>query len=393
MSISIKKSFHILLISLLLVCAPSLLWSQENKPEDNAAKDGAQDNSDDSKADGESVPQKPHRLRGDLPRPRSPANESNEMEVLAQYFPEEAQLWLETDQGRFLSFWQQKRSAESKGALLIIHAEGEHPAWPKIHQPLHDSLPDHGWSTLAISIPPPKKEPTPKRSFPVKTKPVIKMETEEETKEEQEGDKTESTEATKKEADIKEPPTPESKKKEENVAPAVGNTLSPEEVVEKRLEAAIAFLHDKGLFNIIMVGSGSGAIRAHRFINQITPKIDNPTLKAKFKKPVHALIMINATNQLSDTEEPYTEWFNDPSIPVLDIYLKDGYSNESDAKMRKILAKQKRVETYEQVAISSLNSETHWDQNKLSRRIRGFLEKKVAGIEINRSKYQRAKNN
>lgn len=42
---------------------------------------------------------------------------------------------------------------EAKGAVLILHGRGFHPAWPTVIQPLRTELPDEGWATLSIQLP------------------------------------------------------------------------------------------------------------------------------------------------------------------------------------------------------------------------------------------------
>ena len=386
-----------LVFSLFLVCHPNATLSQDKAAEDGKTQedkvqeDKAPEDNGDQEVSDDVEPQQPQRLNGSLPRNRVPAGEVDAMEKLASYLDENAQLWLESEHGRFLSFWQQHRAAESKGALLIIHAEGEHPAWPKIHKPLHDSLPNYGWSTLAISVPKHAQQPIPQRSFPPKVKVSaisVDQEAEENKDQPQEGDK----EAEKNDNNMPTAAAPTTNKPVNTTPnPITGqNQISTEIIIEKRLETALAFLHDEGQYNIIVLGSGSGAIHATEFIRKTTPKIDNPALKAKLKKPFYALILINADNQLPG-QASYSNWFHDPALPILDIYLADGYGKQNDAKARKILAKQYKAAHYKQVALTSIHSEKNWEENKISRRVRGFLEKYVAGIEVDRATYKRVR--
>jgi hypothetical protein len=297
------------------------------------------------------------------------------MKILAAHLPKDSLLWLETDNERFLSIWQQDRSGLPKGAVLIVHAEGENPTWPNTTKPLHDTLPNHGWATLAISLPEPDALQTPSRTLPVKTHPVepaIAMETET------------SEGSTSAPADIKQPESTNSPATNEKPQPdsPLANTMSAETIVEKRLETAMQFLHDRGQFNIILIGSGVGAIRAHEFLNKITPKINNPKLKAKLERPVRAMVLVNARNQLPMAEDSFNNWFSDPDIPVLDIFVQTDRRNTQEAAARKILAQQKKVTAYKQVRITELSHEKSWSENQLSRRVRSFLDSNAVGIEV-----------
>ena len=40
-----------------------------------------------------------------------------------------------------------------KGAIMILHGRGYHPAWPTVIQPLRTTLPEKGWATLSIQLP------------------------------------------------------------------------------------------------------------------------------------------------------------------------------------------------------------------------------------------------
>lgn len=375
------------LLTLLLTFSAIPLWAQEKE----APAEPTEEKTEAAAEDEDAQPKKAQRLPSSLKRQRNPSSEDGSMALLGEYLSEDSLIWLNTEFGRFISVWQKDRSGDPKGALLIIHAEGEHPAWPNTTQPLHDTLPDDGWATLAISLPAPDERKIPQRTFPTKAKRIIQSE--DDNSNEEGGEKSDEQAKT---AAIAEdsaedkvaekpevtPPTPTIQ--EEDVAPP------PSELVtEKRLEAALQFLHDQGQFNLIVLGSGSGAIRAHDFIDKITPKIDNPKLKAKLERPIRAMVIVNARNRLPIMEEAYQNWFSDPEIPVLDIFVQDNYRNKVEAKKRKILARQKKVVTYKQVRLNSINPEKSWNENSLSRRVRSFLDTNAVGIEVKNAKVQK----
>lgn len=370
--------YSILLLSLFLALLSSTAFSQEEEApaattEENAAPDTG-------------APQKPQRLSSSLERARIPDSEDSSMKILGDHLSKESLLWLDTEYGRFLSLWQKDRSGYPKGALMIIHAEGEHPAWPNTTKPLHDTLPDYGWATLAISLPTPDQPDIPQRTLPPKVKKAPTK-----TNSEDEADAKSSEQE--KTAMISNDSQPNEAKDQSTKPPVTdkANMPSAEMITEKRLEAALRFLHDQGQFNLIILGSGSGAIRAHSFIEKITPKIDNPRLKAKLERPIRAIVLINGRNRLPTMDESYQEWFNDPEIPVLDIFVQGDQRNLIDAKKRKVLARQAKVTTYKQVRLSSLNPEKSWNENGLSRRVRSFLDSNAVGIEVKNAKLRRYK--
>ncbi len=388
MKLRVMNVFTLILI-LCLGLATNPAWSQ-----DTTSTETPQEEDTSSTEEASAEPEekkKPVRLSGKIPRQRNPSDEQGSMKLLADYLPKDAPIWLETDDGPFLALWQEDRSGFPKGALLIIHAEGEHPAWPNTTKPLHDTLPDYGWATLAVSLPPPDKPEQPKRTLPVKVKRMVVNK--EEGANEESSDDSEPQEAAAEEPTTteSEPTTtasalPMQQDKQDSMR---ASKMSAEDITEKRLESALRFLHDQGQFNLIILGNGSGAIRAHDFVEKITPKIDNPRLKAKVERPVRAMILVNGRNQLPSMADNYEGWFSDPEIPILDIFVPTGYRNKEDAAYRKILAKRKKVTVYKQVRLTSFNAGKSWKENVLSRRVRSFLDTNAVGIEVKNAKLRR----
>ena len=309
---------------------------------------------------------KPVRPASALPRSRSPRDDNNHMQLLASYLPKEGLVWVEHYPESFLGYWQKDRSGEPKGALLILHSEGASPLWQKTTRPLHESLPNHGWATFSLALPDPAAKKIPPRTIAVKTVPVKATSTPEE------GEATEVNGIE----EITEPPVVE----KQNAIVLEEDKPSVEEVIESRLESALRFLHDQGQYNVVIVGSGANAIHAQRFINKITPKIQNPELQGQLEKPIRAMVLVNSRGYLPLEGE--VEWFTDPDLPVLDIYFKQDPRNGQAASKRKQLAKQQGLVSYTQVAMNEFSGERAWSENRLSRRIRSFVEKNASGVEV-----------
>ncbi len=53
----------------------------------------------------------------------------------------------------FLGIMTEAESEKPKGAVLIMHGRGFHPAWPDVVQPLRTLLPESDWATLSIQMP------------------------------------------------------------------------------------------------------------------------------------------------------------------------------------------------------------------------------------------------
>ncbi len=345
-------------VGLVISKLPAAGYAQETQPveENNIAANTPP-------ASTETTPAKEgsgQRISGNAERPIYPPSQKRTMKLLANTLNQQSTQWIDSDDGPFFAIWQEDRSGDAKGALLIIHANGEHPAWPQTTKPLHDTLPDYGWATMAISLPPTKQTAPPKRTFPVKARQAVISDTE----------KASATETQKTQA-----PEPE-------VTSQPNDTNNIEALTDSRLTAALKFLHDKGQFNVAILGSGTGAIRANTFLKNISPNISDQQLKARLEKPIRAFMTYNARNKMSPQSQEYEDWFSDPEVPVLDIYTTTDLRNQRESQTRKIIAKQKKVSQYSQAKIAEMSYEKAWGENRLSRRIRSFLDAHVKGVEV-----------
>lgn len=60
---------------------------------------------------------------------------------------------LTSDGTEFLALYAEPDSDEDKGAVILLHGIGVHPAWPDVIDPLRMELPALGWHTLSLQMP------------------------------------------------------------------------------------------------------------------------------------------------------------------------------------------------------------------------------------------------
>jgi len=53
----------------------------------------------------------------------------------------------------FLALFAEPTTAKARGAVILLHGGGVHPAWPDVIEPLRIDLPDQGWYTLSLQMP------------------------------------------------------------------------------------------------------------------------------------------------------------------------------------------------------------------------------------------------
>lgn len=64
-------------------------------------------------------------------------------------------VWLQTadSQQKVFAVYTQDMTGKRNGGLIILHDLGQHPDWPEVVAALRSRLPDHGWSTLSVQMP------------------------------------------------------------------------------------------------------------------------------------------------------------------------------------------------------------------------------------------------
>ena len=61
--------------------------------------------------------------------------------------------WLEANGKKFLSIFTPAATDNTVGAVILLHGRGAHPDWPQVIQPLRIQLPGKGWATLSLQMP------------------------------------------------------------------------------------------------------------------------------------------------------------------------------------------------------------------------------------------------
>ncbi len=62
-------------------------------------------------------------------------------------------IWLEPGDEPVLALATEHTTEKAKGAAIVVHGIGAHPNWPEVIHPLRSQLPDHGWMTLSVQMP------------------------------------------------------------------------------------------------------------------------------------------------------------------------------------------------------------------------------------------------
>ncbi len=276
--------------------------------------------------------------------------------------------WLQAHGEKFLALWQPDRTGNPFGAILILHGEGQSVDEPDEINAIRNNLSHFGWATLSVNLPAPKDNEVPPRP----------------------ADKPSAQPTETPSADAN---TPEAGNKPTEKAQATKSTAPkpmrhPEEISEARLDAAIAFLNEQGQYNIVVVGQGVGAARAMRYIDNISDnkKMAKVKTRGKIQRPIRAVVLLQARNRIPATNDQLTRYFNDASLPILDLHYGDHFLDRTETKARAKAARAARIENYYQIKILRPTETDEGSENRLTRRIRGFLNKHAKGVEIERNR-------
>lgn len=234
-----------------------------------------------------------------------------------------------------LALYRPETQGMPKGGVILLHDQGAHPDWPGVMNPLRTSLPEHGWSTLAI--------------------------------------------------ETAELPT--------GADPAAFEQLN--QVLTQGLDAALVYLNQQGIYNLVLIGHGQGAILAAAYLAQ-RPQNNISGL---------VLVGIHTPTEIDERFAPL-KLLTRIQKPVLDIY-----GAQDEASVRQLASRRAQVArkaaqqappqninyvglarsfkrpspghiAYRQLEVPGANHNFNGLSEHLSKRVRGWLKRHAAGKEV-----------
>lgn len=137
------------------------------------------------------------------------------------------------------------------------------------------------------------------------------------------------------------------------------------------IAAAIAFLQQRGMYNVVLIGEGDGAATALRYLLTARAQPSSST--------VRAAILINARDcaALLSTEDSSAL----QRLPILDIHFTPDRLQQGLAQQRQRLALVLNWQQYRQLQLPRLASNWSLGEDRLSKHLRGWLDQR-AGLRI-----------
>ncbi len=256
-----------------------------------------------------------------------------------------------------------------RGAVIVLHDSGQHPNWPFTAAALIDDLPLHGWNTLAIELPTPAAESRKAAEPPANTTPTPAPA-----------------------ANAAPPSTPPATTATPAASPTTtAPALDIEPQAQARINAAIKYFTDQNQRTIVLIGFGSGAIRAAenlRLIAAVNPADANtattptattppPTTPAS-TAPLSALVMIAPLQKVNGIEMDLPKLLPLTGIPALDLILDNDPQARAEAEARRRAVLHQRARIYTRLELAPINTASDAQHSAMVKRVRSWLQAKVS---------------
>ena len=281
-----------------------------------------------------------------LERQPLPERSQEEATALERKIPAQEQQQLQAGPDTFLALWKPANTAEPKGAVIIIPGAGETVDWPQAIGPLRRKLPDAEWSSLSITLPDLQSDAIAPRI--AEMPPTLKAP--------ETGSKDATTsapieQAVSGEAEIADKAVVETR--EEQIG-------ADAERIFARIDAAIAYAEQQSARSIVVLGHGTGAYWAARYLSERQPP------------QVEKLVMVAARTPVS-AKPGLAELAPTLKLPVADIFYRDKPVDRNAALERLQASKRLKASGFSQVSLKSLPGNSKAEQEQLVRRVRGWL--------------------
>jgi hypothetical protein len=281
------------------------------------------------------------------PAERQPLLERSQEEAAAleRKIPAQEQQQLQAGSDTFLALWKPANTAEPKGAVIIIPGAGETADWPQAIGPLRRKLPDAKWSSLSITLPDLQSDAIAPRVVEAPAVP----------KAPESGSKDSTTAQP-----IEQAAGGEAEVAEQVVAETTEEQSKADgERIFARIDAAIAYAEQQSARSIVVLGHGTGAYWAARYLSE------------KQTAQVEKFVMVDA-QMPTKAKPPLAELTPALKLPTADIFYMDKPLDRNAALERMQASKRLKTSAFSQVALKAL-PDNKAEQEQLFRRVRGWL--------------------
>lgn len=283
------------------------------------------------------------------PTTTAPANDpavvGDRNKQLSDRIPPEQQLQLQAGDDAFPARYIADLAPDHRGAVIVLHDSGQHRSWPFTVAALLDELPQFGWSTLAIEVPPAAQDAP--GSVPVSATPGTP-------------------------AAAPPPAAGAAAVVAANTSLVTGSEDGAEKQAQARIDAAVKKLLELNGGKsqpVVLVGFGSGAWRIAEFARKLAEGNG-----ARSTTPLAALVLVDPRNRLAATKVDLPILLPMTELAALDIVQSSEPRVRADAEARRRAVLKQRDRIYQQLALPPLANGDAIAQTALTRRIRGWMQ-------------------
>lgn len=281
------------------------------------------------------------------PAERQPLPERSQQEAsaLERQVPQQEQQQLQAGSDSFLALWKPANSAEAEGVVILVPGAGETADWPQAIAPLRRKLPGAAWGTLSLSLPDVSVDTLPPR---VIEPPEAVVDT---------SSKEGSTAAK--------PVEQAASAEAEGTDPAVVPGADEQDKTDAkrifdRIDAAVAFAQTQSARSVVLLGHGTGAWWAARYLSEKQPS------------QVQRLVMV--AGKTPAARQPDLQQLAPVlKVPTADVFYQEDAQDRKNAQERRQAAKRSKNDSYKQVSLTALPGNSAAEQEQLYRRVRGWL--------------------
>jgi len=284
------------------------------------------------------------------PEQRAPLAERSDLEAsaLERQLAASEQQQLDAAGTTFLALWRPANAPAPMGAVILVPGDDESADAPPTVGPLRRKIPDAGWHSLSLTLPDPQGANLPVR------KPEAPAS----------GDSKAAESAAEK---APEPAAPEPTTQTPSPDTEAARAAHVERVFA-RIDAGIAFAGQQQAKVVVLLGHGSGAYWAARYIAERKPA------------NVRHLVLIDV-NQPEGFDAPFNDLLGQLTAKVGDFYYRDTAAARQAALGRKQLSQRQKQPELVQIALDALPGNPDVAQEQLFRRLRGWLDKHAGGAK------------
>ncbi|MBD1552100.1 alpha/beta hydrolase family protein [Pseudomonas typographi] len=296
----------------------------------------------------EDAPAKP---ATEVPVPRAPLAERSDEQAqdLTRLLPSDEQQQLQAGGDTFLALWKPANAPDSDGVVIILPGAGESADWPAVVAPMRNRLPDVKWASLSLSLPDALNDAVQPRGADTQPAPP-------------------------KAASTASPPDANAPIEAAAAAGSEGSPSSGGESTDEqlqtdaqrifaRIDAGIAFAGQQKARSIVLLGHGTGAYWAARYLSERQPSRAQKLALVEPRTPGSAPQGLDAL-------------VGGLKLPVADFYYPSSPTLTNAAKARLQASRRQQGSHYTQVEMTAMPGNPD-AQEQLFRRVRGWLTPKA----------------